>query len=413
MTVDIRNPQGQPLTTADRSNAVAESLRQIARVSRFADRKKGIRSYQTHVKSDPWVPVLFVLCFLLPSLAGAAYYGLIASDRYVTEARFALRPAIGGVEKASPDSVGTNEGTPKMMVAQDSLITANYIESRPMVEAIEAVMPVREMFSRDSIDWFSRFDPEKPIEKFLKYWNKRVHVKIESGSGILSLAVNTFDPAESLALTQAILAESERMVNALSTRARNDALAESVRELKLAGERMSNIRIAVAALRNKDGVLDAQKTNESNLKVIAELTTARVNLAVQLALGQRDLGPESRRIQDLKSQIRDLDENIAKIQRQSASQDPEQIRVLADSLTRFEAFDNDRKDAEKYYAKVLAAHERARIIADRQVEFFTMVVQPVMAQSSQEPRRVLMASLVTAGSAVFFALALFARKQMS
>ena len=125
MTVDIRNPQGRPLTTADRSNAVAESLRQIARVSRFADRKKGIRSYQTHVKSDPWVPVLFVLCFLLPSLAGAAYYGLIASDRYVTEARFALRPAIGSVEKASPDAVGTKAGTPKMMVAQDSLITAN------------------------------------------------------------------------------------------------------------------------------------------------------------------------------------------------------------------------------------------------------------------------------------------------
>ena len=413
MTVDIRNPRGQALSTADRSNAVAESLRQIARVSRFADRKKGIRSYQTHVKSDPYIPILFVLCFLIPSLAGGVYYGLIASDRFVTEARFALRPAIGSVEKASPDAVGTNAGVSNVMVAQDSLITANYIESRPMVEAIEQVMPLREIFSRESIDYFSRFDPEKPIEKFLKYWHDRVSVKIESGSGIISLVVNTFDAAESLALTQAILSESERMVNALSTRARNDALSESVRELKLAGDRMANIRVAVASLRNRDGVLDAQKTNESNLKVIGELRAARINLAVQLSLGQRDLGPESRRIIDIKSQIRDLDENIARIERQSTSQDPDQRRVLADSLTRFEAFDNDRKDAEKYYAKVLAAHERARIIADRQVEFFTTIVQPVMAQSSQQPRRALMISLVVAGGAVFFAMALFARKQMS
>lgn len=414
MTVDIRNPQGQPLSTAERSNAVAESLKQVARVSRFVDRKKGIRSYQTHVKRDPVVPILFVLLFLLPAAAGVAYYGFIASDQFVTEARFALRPAMGAVEKANPDQVGTNTGgSASLMVIQDSLVAANYIESRPMVEAIEKTLPLREMFSRDRIDYLSRFDPDKPIEKFVKYWHDRVAVAIESNSGIVSLTVTAFDAAESLALTQAILTESERMVNALTTRSREDAVVESRRELKLAEERMTKIRIAVAALRNREGVLDAQKTNESNLKVIGELRTARINLAVQLTLGQRDLGPESRRIQDIKSQIKDLDDNIARIEQQSASLDPERRRILADALTRFEALDNDRKDAERYYAKVLAAHERSRIMAERQVEFFTPVVMPVMAQSSQKPRRVLMASLVAAGAAMAFALAVLARKQMA
>ena len=413
MTVEIRNPQGQPLTTADRSAAVADSLRQIARLSRFADRKKGIRSYPSHVKSDPWVPLLFALCFVLPTLVGAIYYGLIASDRYVTEARFALRPAIGAVEKASPDSVGTNSGVPHAMVAQDTLITYNYILSRPMIEAISTEMPLRDMFTRPDIDFLSRFNPEKPIEKFLKYWRSRVDVEIEQGSGIMTLTVNAFDPAESLAVTQAILRESERMVNALSTAARNDALAESNRELKLAEERLTKIRVATRDLRNREGVLDAQKTNDANLKVIGELRSARINLSVQLTLSQRDLGPESRRILDLKTQIKDLDDNIARIERQSASQDPEQKRLLSDALTRFETLENERKDAEKYYAKVLAASERARIIAARQIEFFSLVVQPVQAQSAQQPRALLMISLIAAGGAVLFAGALFARKQMS
>ena len=96
MTVEIRTPQGQALTTADRSNAVAESLRQMARASRFADRNKGIRSYHSHVKSDPLLPFLFVAICLVPTLLGALYFGVIASDRYVTEARFAIRPAVGG-----------------------------------------------------------------------------------------------------------------------------------------------------------------------------------------------------------------------------------------------------------------------------------------------------------------------------
>ncbi|MCJ2035391.1 capsule biosynthesis protein [Methylobacterium sp. J-068] len=414
MSVEIRTPQGQPLTTADRSNAVAESLRQIARVSRFADRKKGIRSYQSHVKSDPLIPLLFCVCFLIPSLIGVAYYGFIMSDRFVVEARFALRPALGSVDKAAPDQVGTNSGSvSQQMVAQDSLITTNYIQSRPMVEAMEKAMPLREMFSRSDIDYFSRFKTDKPIEKLVKFWHERVHTAIEAGSGIISLTVNTFDPQESLDLSKAVLAESERMVNALSARAREDAVAESLRELKRAEERMTKIRVAVAALRNKDGVLDAQKTNESNLKVIAELRSARINLAVQLIQGQRDLSPETRRIQDMKAQLKDLDDNIAKIERQSASEDPEQRRILADSLTRFEAFDAERTDAEKYFAKVLVANERARIMAERQVEFFTMIVQPVKPESSQQPRRMLMISLIAGGAAVVFAATVVTRKYLA
>jgi len=412
MNMEIGKPEGRPLTPADRQQQIAESLRQFARMSRFADRRKGIRSYQSHVKSDPWVPVLFVICFVLPALAGAIYYGLIASDRYVTEARFAIRPAIGSAEKATPDSVGTNAGVPQQMIAQDTLITYSYILSRPMVETIQKQLPVREWFGRDSIDFLSRFDADKPVEKFIKYWKQRVEVDVESSSGIMSLWVEAFDPDESLAISKAVLKEAERMVNELSMTARNDALAESNRELKLADERLRKVSLAVRDLRNREGVLDAQKSNEANLKVISELRANRINLAVQLAIGQRDLGPESRRIMDLKQQIRDIDENIARIEKTSATQDPEQKRVLSEALTRFEALENERKNATKYYELVLAAHERARIVAARQIEFFSPIVQPVRAESSTQPRRLLMTSLIAAGAALLFATALFVRKLM-
>ncbi|MGH1571664.1 capsule biosynthesis protein [Methylobacterium sp. P31] len=412
MNMEIRKADGQPLTTADRQQAITESLRQIARMSRFADRKKGIRSYQSSDKSDPWIPILFVVCFVLPALAGAIYYGLIASDRFVSEARFAIRPAIGATDKAGPESGGISSSGQSQMVAQDLQITREYILSRPMLETLEGQLPLREWFSRDSIDYFSRFDPEKPIEKFLRYWKRRVGVEVEGGSGIMTVSVEAFDPNESLAIAKAVMKEAERMVNDLSVKSRADALAESSRELKRAEDRMIKIRLAVRDLRNQEGVLDAQKSNEANLKMISEMRASRINLAVQLAIGQRDLGPDSRRIMDIKQQIKDLDDNIAKIERESASQDPERKGLLSDALTRFEAFENDRKNAEKYYQQVLTAYERARIIASRQIEFFSPIVEPVKAQSSVEPRRILMTSLITAGAAVLFGAAMFARKMM-
>ena len=312
MNMEIRKAEGQPVTTADRQQAIAESLRQIARMSRFADRKKGIRSYQTHAKNDPWIPILFVVCFVLPTLAGADLLRP-RSLRIATSARRGSRfdrPS-ARPRRRPPRPVGASSGMSNQMVAQDTLITREYILSRPMLEILEAKLPLREWFSRDSIDYFSRFDPEKPIEKFLRYWKRRVDVEVESGSGIMSVEVEAFDPGESLAIAKAIMKEAERMVNDLSMRAREDAVAESTREIRLAEERMAKIRLAMRDLRNREGVLDAQKTNEINVKMIAELRASRINLAVQLAIGLRDLGPEARRIIDMKAQIKDIDDNIS------------------------------------------------------------------------------------------------------
>jgi capsular polysaccharide transport system permease protein len=413
MNMEIRKAEGQPVTTADRQQAITESLRQIARMSRFVDRKKGIRSFQTSAKSDPWVPILFVLCFVLPTLVGAVYFGLIASDRYVTEARFAIRQAIGASEKGSGGSDASSSDGAGQMVSQDRLITREYILSRPMLETLEAQLPLRAWFSSENIDYFSRFDAEKPIEKFLRYWKRRVSISAEPSSGIMSVSVEAFDPDQSLAIAQAVMKEAERMVNDLTAKARAEAVAESMRELTLAGEQMSKIRIAMRDLRNRQGVVDAHKANDVNLKIIAELRASRITLASQLAIGQRDLGPDSRRILDFKQQIKELDDNIARIERQSAGSDPEQKQLLSDALIRFEALENDRKNAEKYYQQVLMASERARIIAARQIEFFSPIVQPVRAESALEPRRMLMISLITLGSGVLFGAAMFARKMMA
>ncbi|MBK3402240.1 capsule biosynthesis protein [Methylorubrum populi] len=412
MSTEISSPSGAPLTTADRSTAVAESLKRFARIARQSDHKKGIRAYQTHIRRDPWIPALFLLLFLLPTLVTAGYFYLIASDRYITEARFALRPALGNVDKVQSDETGSNSSMSKQMIAQDTLITISYIASRQMVEAMERQMPLRDMYSRDGIDFFSRFDANEPIELFLRYWRKRVTTHVDSNGGIVTLNVAAFDPEESYRLAQALMDESERMVNELSVRSRNAALAESTRELKNAEERLLTVQRAMRDLRNRAGVLDAQSANKNNLMVIAELRKKRIELSVQLNQSLRDLSPERRPIQDLKAQIQDLDDNIEKIERQMTSTDPDQRRLLSEAMTEFEGLENERKNAQLYYNKVLAASEQARIIANRQIEFFTPVVSPVVPISAIEPRRHLITSIVALVAMAVFGLSVVIRKYL-
>ncbi|MGX7707922.1 capsule biosynthesis protein [Methylobacterium sp. Gmos1] len=413
MTIDARNPEGKALSPADRSRMIGEALRQAARVSRFSNPNKStIRTIRAQRRRDIVTPLLCLFLFVLPSLGSIGFFGLYLSDRYVTEARFALRPAIGGAEKATPDSVGTTSSIPAQMIAQDSMIVGEYIKSRTMVETLERTVPLRKMFSRDDVDHFSRFDPEKPIEKLVRYWGERVKVGVEA-SGLIEVTVNTFDPDDSLVVSRAVLAESERLVNQLTERARTDALAESEREMKRAEAKLTKLHLAVRDLRNRDGVLDAVKSNDTNLKMIAEIRSQRIGLAVKLSLLQRDLRDDSRSVQDLKAQIAQLDETIARIEREAANQDPEQRRVLSATLTKFEELDAERKTAEKYYAATIAARERSRMIADRQIEFFSMIVEPVRAESAQQPRRTLYITISVAASALAFGLSVLLRKVLA
>ncbi|MCP1546774.1 MULTISPECIES: capsule biosynthesis protein [Methylorubrum] len=410
MSTEISTPSSAPLTTADRSTAVTESLKRFARIARQSDHKKGIRAYQTHIRRDPWIPAFFVLLFLLPTMIAAGYFYLVASDRYITEARFALRPALGNVDKVQSEDTGSNSSLSKQMIAQDTLITTSYIASRQMIETMERQMPLREMFSRDGIDFFSRFDADEPIERFMRYWHKRVTTSVDSNGGIISLKVAAFDAQESYTLTRALLDESERMVNELSLKARNAALAESTRELKNAEERLHTVQRAMRDLRNRAGILDAQSANKNNLMVIAELRKKRIDLSVQLNQSLRDLAPERRPIQDLKAQIQDLDDNIEKIERQMTSTDPDQRRLLSEAMTEFEGLENERKNALLYHNKVLAASEQARIVANRQIEFFTPVVDPVVPTSAIEPRKHLITSIVALVAMVVFGFAVLIRK---
>ncbi len=413
MTIDARNPEGKALSPADRSRMIGEALRQAARVSRFSNPSKTtIRTIRAHRRRDIVTPLLFLFLFVLPSLGSVVFFGLYLSDRYVTDARFALRPAIGGAEKAAPDGVGTTSSIPSQMIAQDSMIVGEYIKSRTMIETLERSLPLRKMFSRDDIDAYSRFDPDKPIEKLVKYWADRVKVTVET-SGLIEVSVNAFDADDSLTLSKAVLAESERLVNQLTVRARNDALAESEREMKRAEERLTKLHLAVRDLRNRDGVLDAQKSNDTNLKMIAEIRSQRIGLAVKLSLLQRDLRDDSRSIQDLKAQIAQLDDTISRIEREAANQDPDQRRVLSATLTKFEELDAERKTAERYYSATIAARERSRMIADRQIEFFSMVVEPVRAESAQQPRRTLFIAISVAVSALAFGLSILTRKLLA
>ena len=187
-----------PASALERAQAVSKALTDAARRARFSVRARGAYrggSFEARAgaKFIRFVTItLFVMMVAVPDLVATVYFGLIASDQYVSEAKFTVSSA--AIPKM--DGLGSVTGVPPVLIVQDTQVVTNYIVSRAMVEQLERTVDLRGAYSSKSIDWWARFRKDRPIEKFTDYWEKMCNASISFPSGIVTLTVRAFTPGD-------------------------------------------------------------------------------------------------------------------------------------------------------------------------------------------------------------------------
>src|ERR1700675_2639974 len=127
---------------------------------------------------------LFVLLVLAPTVGGILYYGLIASDVYVSESRFLVRnpqhQAPSGLVGQLLQSTGI---TPHSQ--DDTYSVRDYILSRDALKELNEKLDLRKSFSSPDVDLFDRFPGlgwNRSFEKFYLYYGKNAGVENAPGS---------------------------------------------------------------------------------------------------------------------------------------------------------------------------------------------------------------------------------------
>ena len=116
-----------------------------------------IRTSQSWYANKPAAFKLFLWVVVLPTLLAAVYYGLIASDIYVSEARFSVRTSEqGGISGGVLISIFT--GTAGESSSEDAAIVAEYILSQDMLTELDKRLDLRKHFSSHNVDFLSRLD---------------------------------------------------------------------------------------------------------------------------------------------------------------------------------------------------------------------------------------------------------------
>jgi capsular polysaccharide transport system permease protein len=423
---DTRQPTpfDQSFDVMERAKVVSRSLSDAARRARFSTRaRSALRGGSSQVRGGAMAMrivavALFIIMVAVPNLVAVTYYGLLASDQYVSEARFTVSTA------ALPkmDGVGSVTGVPPILIVQDTQIVTNYIHSRAMVDELEKTMALRDVYSSSEIDGWARFRKAKPIEKFVKYWEHMSDVSISMPAGIVVLNVRAFSPDDAKRIAQAVVKLSEKLINDINERMRHDTVAASEVDLRRASDALGRARLKLEAARNEEGLVDVGQTNLAMSGLIS-------GLQGDLLRAQQDYQTQSRYVDDTAPQMRVLKSRIASMSTQlddmkaqvtAPTKNPISAiaeKTLSGKMTKFAELDLDQRIAEKRYAQAIAAVEAARLLNERKMLYLHEVVAPALPEDAKYPKRGLSIGMTFLASifawGVTFGMIAFVRNHMA
>lgn len=327
----------------------------------------------------------FLLLVLLPTILVGLYFAFIAADQYSVTAQFAVRTKDTSV--ASVEGLSLLSGlTGSTANSSDSYIVTKYIYSRDLIAAVDKTLNVREVFSRPEADFWAQVDPDAAVEDLVDYWSWMVTADYDTYSGIIDLQVRTFRPEDAVALAEKILVNSEKLVNDMSRRAREDSVSEAESEVARAEMRLRLARKAMAEFRGRELRLDPVATAEARERIIGELEGRLASLQTQLST-LRAVSPDSPRIASAISQERAIQQQIIDVRARTNLSDSEKEGSLNAQLTSYEELETERMFAEKAFISALATLEAARVEANAQNRYVTVFVEPKLPDVSRYPER--------------------------
>jgi capsular polysaccharide transport system permease protein len=326
---------------------------------------------------------IFLITVLIPTAVAAIYYGLIASDVYISESHFVVRSSqrqsqIGGIG-ALLQSTGFSRSQ------DDTYSVHDYVLSRDALRQLMTRMDVRKALQPSAIDVVNRFPGpslDDSFEAFYRHYKHHVAVEFDTVSSISTLYVRAYTAEDAQKIDDELLTMGEQLINALNDRSRNDLVGAAQREVAEAETRAKTASLALSGFRSKQSLFDPDRQSLLQLQGVAKLQDQLLTLQAQYAQLQQ-LSPSNPQIATLRSQIEQMKQTIAS----------ESARVsggegsFTSKETGYDRLLLEKTFADRQLASAFASLETARNDAQRQQLYLERLVQANKPDKADEPKR--------------------------
>jgi BexC/CtrB/KpsE family polysaccharide export inner-membrane protein len=327
------------------------------------------------------IPVAFLLVVGLPTLLAMIYYLLIASPRFVSEARFIVRSS----NQAQPNALGVAlQGVGLSPAQTDAFAVHEYVTSRDSLSELQRRFDVRGILA-----------PGDPFSRFPRFWedgssNEALHkglqrfvtVGYDGTTGISVMRVEAFRPRDAQALNAALLAGGESLINRLNERASTDTVNEAVVARDLARTRLSSAQQQLTAFRNRERFIDPARAATEGSQLIGGLLATVATLRAERSQLASE-APSSPQLSILDSRINAYERQIATERAKIAGDS----NSLAPKIGVYEDLALQREFADRELTQATTALVTAEQEARRQKLYLERIVAPSLPDKATEPHR--------------------------
>lgn len=333
--------------------------------------------------------VVWWLVLGLPTWLAALYFGLISADQYQSEARFVVKSATSqnappGLSMLRSLGLGRSQG--------DAYAVQDFITSRDAIARLSPLLPLEKIYGAADADFLARFPSilyRNNEERFYAYFQHMVSVVHLTSTGVTTLKVRAFEPADARAIAAALLEQGEALVNRMNERGKADALRSAHAELDTAQQRLIAAQLAQTAFRNRELTIDPASNAASLGELIGQLSSELA--ATQAQIRELSIGSTaSPQMPGLRRRVTALEQQIveerARIGKDSGG--------LAHRIADYETLKLERDFAEKRVNVAETELVRAREEAARQQLYLERVVEPNLPDYPTQPERLRLTAMV-------------------
>ena len=276
------------------------------------------------VKRESGGRLAFFTMFVVPTLAAALYFGLIASDVFVSEGRFLVR------SRSSAPTSSLVQGFGMSRASDETFAVESYLRSRDVVTKLRAGDDLLAIYARTEADLFNRFpafwtrnDFEKLYEHFLSWTS----TKVDEAAGIVTVHASAFRPDDARRLADAMIRHAEELVNQLNARAFNDRVSAARKTVEEARQRVSDVEMRITELRNQRRVVDPLRESTTALEAIGKMTTelARFEATLKQHIA---VAPRSPAIPSMRQRVATYRAEIARLREKVVGGDASMSQTL-------------------------------------------------------------------------------------
>lgn len=401
---------------AEQRAVVADNLARAAAAHRFTNRRRrfeaGLSDRRRAAAERLFMVISFVMLVALPNIAATTYFGWMASDQYVSEARFILRP-----NKARLANAGDVALASAAEIGRDTLVLADFLESAALVDLLENDVGLRQRFQAaapalahlldpPTPDWLAGLPADEPAEDVLRYWRGMTEVSVQPGSGVVIFALRAFRPDDAHQLVSRSLSAAEALVNRMNERIWGDATTTAEELFAKSARRLGEAEAALVAVRDEVGIVSPDASSASLIGLLAQARATLARLEREYAARVAELDPQSvqlrarsREIEAARDQVRGLETQLVGLGADARA------GSMAAALERFSTAEVEREAAQRSFLAAATQLERARIVADAQSLYLDVFSPPVLAEEATYPKRAWWLGGILAGTLALWGLA--------